>query len=232
MEQIIYVLLLFIFLNCLFKLSVWKWWQRVVYSLLLGIFAYWSVDYAMLQSKTQIADYLQNNVALQNMAVIVTIESVFCFAFTLYYLQIPRNLFLQRWWLKVLYWYPSLLMFPVVFYLLTQTLFVAVGVDFSITSWTFAIAITLLIPFLSETIKWLLPQEDSRIEVHLLLSLFVCILGLLSTENGKMVYSVKQEAIDWQTLGFTFIAFALLFVLGILFNKLKGCFLSLKNKTS
>ena len=105
------------------KLSLWQWWQRIVYSLVLGGFAYWSMDYAMLQSKTRIADYLQNSAVLQNMAIIVTVESVFCLAFTLTYLQNDDHTIRNKWWAKVLFWYPGLLMFPLVFYLLTQTLF-------------------------------------------------------------------------------------------------------------
>ena len=97
MEQIIYVLLLFIFLNCVMKLSLWQWWQRFIYSLALGGFAYWSMDYAMLQSKTRIADYLQNTAVLQNMAIIVTIESVFCLAFTLTYLQNDDHTIRNKW---------------------------------------------------------------------------------------------------------------------------------------
>ena len=173
MEQIIYVLLLFIFLNCVMKLSLWQWWQRIIYSLVLGGFAYWSMDYAMLQSKTRIADYLQNTAVLQNMAIIVTIESVFCLAFTLTYLQNDDHTIRNKWWAKVLFWYPGPLMFPLVFYLL---------------------------------------------------SLFICILGLIATENGKIVYAVKEHPVDWLALAFTLGGFALLFGLGWLLSRYRWLF--------
>ena len=193
MEQIIYVLLLFIFLNCVMKLSLWQWWQRIIYSLVLGGFAYWSMDYAMLQSKTHIADYLQNTAVLQNMAIIVTIESVFCLAFTLTYLQNDDHTIRNKWWAKVLFWYPGLLMFP-------------------------------LVPLIAEGFRFLLPERDHRVEVHLLLSLFICILGLIATENGKIVYAVKEHPVDWLTLAFTLGGFALLFGLGWLLSRYRWLF--------
>ncbi|MEO5108221.1 hypothetical protein ABH015_23800, partial [Bacteroides ovatus] len=75
MELIIHILMLFIVINCSFKLSFWKLWQTVIYSLIAGLFVAGTWQYAILQSKTQIADYLQNTEALQNMAIIITLES-------------------------------------------------------------------------------------------------------------------------------------------------------------
>lgn len=38
MELIIHILMLFIVINCSFKLSFWKLWQTVIYSLIAGLF--------------------------------------------------------------------------------------------------------------------------------------------------------------------------------------------------
>ena len=81
MELIIHILMLFIVINCSFKLSFWKLWQTVIYSLIAGLFVAGTWQYAILQSKTQIADYLQNTEALQNMAIIITLESALCFGY-------------------------------------------------------------------------------------------------------------------------------------------------------
>ena len=107
MEQIILILMLFIAINCAFKLSLWRWWQAGIYSLIMAVFTVLAYPYAILQSKTQIADYLQNTEALQNMAVIITLESALCFGFCVTYL---RGLYGKKnpWWAKLLWWYPSL----------------------------------------------------------------------------------------------------------------------------
>lgn len=224
MEIIVYVLMLFILLNCIFKLSLWKWWQRGVFSLILGGFAFWSMKYAMLQSKTQLDDYLQNTVALQNMAIIVTIESVFCFGFAFLYFQGVYERTKKKWWIQALYWYPSLLLFPVIFYALTQTLFTFVGMDFTTTALIFSIGAFVLIPLLAEGAKWLMTDENGRVEIHLLLTCFICVLGLLSTENGKMVYNIKEAPIDWKMVGLSVVIFILLFVIGFFGSRLKWHF--------
>lgn len=221
MEIILYVLMLFILLNCAFKLSLWKWWQRGLFSLIAGVFAFWSMKYAMLQSKTQLDDYLQNTVALQDMAIIVTLESVFCFGFIFLYFQNTYEQTRKKWWAKLLYWYPSLLLFPVIFYALTQTLFTFVGMDFTMTALLFSIGAFVLIPVLAEGVKWLMADEESRVEIHLLMTCFICVLGLLSTENGKMVYTVKENPPDWKMILLSIVIFLLLFVAGFLGNRLK-----------
>ena len=141
-------------------------------------------QYAILQSKTQIADYLQNTEALQNMAIIITLESALCFGYCVAFL---RGLYGKKnlWWAELLRWYPSLLLFPVLFYYLTEAIFRLPGVDFSVTAWSLAGIVVIAIPLLSRLMKYLVPEDDLRLEVHFLVSLFICILGLLTTVNGK-----------------------------------------------
>ena len=76
MQLIISVLILFILINCVLKLSFWRIWQAALFGAVCGAFVIATYPYAILQSKTQLADYLQNTTALQNMAVIITLESV------------------------------------------------------------------------------------------------------------------------------------------------------------
>ena len=103
MELIIHILMLFIVINCSFKLSFWKLWQTVIYSLIAGLFVAGTWQYAILQSKTQIADYLQNTEALQNMAIIITLESALCFGYCVAFL---RGLYGKKnlWWAELLRW--------------------------------------------------------------------------------------------------------------------------------
>ena len=167
MEQIILILMLFIAINCAFKLSLWKWWQAGIYSLIVATFVMLTYPYAILQSKTQIADYLQNTEALQNMAVIITVESALCFGFCVTYL---RGLYGKKnpWWAELLWWYPSLLLFPVVFYFLTECIFTFVGTPFATVACLVAVLTLAVIPALARLVKWLVPEKDLRLEVHFL----------------------------------------------------------------
>ena len=213
MELIIHILMLFIVINCSFKLSFWKLWQTVIYSLIAGLFVAGTWQYAILQSKTQIADYLQNTEALQNMAIIITLESALCFGYCVAFL---RGLYGKKnlWWAELLRWYPSLLLFPVLFYYLTEAIFRLPGVDFSVTAWSFAGIVVIAIPLLSRLMKYLVPEDDLRLEVHFLVSLFICILGLLTTVNGKTTYAATEEALNWKAIILSIGLFVVLFLIG------------------
>lgn len=220
MELIISILMLFIVMNCVLKVSFWKWWQAALFGVVCGVFVAATYPYAILQSKTQIADYLGNTVALQDMAVIITIESVICFA---YCVAVLRGWFGQRekWWVKPLKWYPSLLIFPVLFYLQTELIFSFSGVSFTALSYGLAVAVAVLLPLLCAFFRYLLPEKDLRLEVHFLVSLFVCIIGLLTTVNGNVTYQAVEEPTNWKALAVSFGLFLILFLIGMVWNKLK-----------
>lgn len=220
MELIISILMLFIVMNCVLKVSFWKWWQAALFGVVCGVFVAATYPYAILQSKTQIADYLGNTVALQDMAVIITIESVICFA---YCVAVLRGWFGQRekWWVKPLKWYPSLLIFPVLFYLQTELIFSFSGVSFTALSYGLAVAVVVLLPLLCVFFRYLLPEKDLRLEVHFLVSLFVCIIGLLTTVNGNVTYQAVEEPTNWKALAVSFVLFLILFLIGMVWNKLK-----------
>lgn len=126
------------------------------------------------------------------MAVIITLESVVCFA---YCIAVLRGWFGQqeRWWVKPLKWYPSLLVFPVLFYLQTELVFSFPGTSFSAISYAFAAAVVVLFPLLCHLFRLLLPEKEMRLETHFLVSLFVCIIGLLTTVNGNVTYPAVDE---------------------------------------
>lgn len=212
--------MLFIGMNCVLKVSFWKWWQADLFGVVCGVFVALTYPYAILQSKTQIADYLRNTVALQDMAVVITIESVICFA---YCVAVLRGWFGQRekWWVKPLKWYPSLLIFPVLFYLQTELVFTFSGVSFTVLSYGFAVAVVVLLPLLCAFFRYLLPEKDLRLEVHFLVSLFVCVIGLLTTVNGNVTYRAVKEPTNWKALAVAFGLFAVCFLVGLVWNKFK-----------
>lgn len=220
MELIIHILMMFIIINCILKLSFWKPWQAAIFGVACGAFILFVYPYATQQSKTQIADYLQNTKILQDAAVLVTLESAVCFAFCFAAL---RELFgkNRKRWLQPLFWYASLLIFPVLFYILTETVFAMSGTEFTTIAYISAIVVVILFPLLSLLMKWLLPEQDLRLEVHFLVSLFVCILGLLTTVNGNVTYAAVEKTINFKALGLSVGLFAIAFIAGCVWNKVK-----------
>ena len=220
MEQVLFILMLFIVINNAVKLSFWKWWQVGLFSLIAAASVVVMYPYAILQSKTQIADYLQNTVALQNMAILVTAESAVCFGFSVAYL---RGVYGKKnpWWRQLLWWYPGLLLFPVLFFVLTEFIFLLTGVSFTTTAYVVAVAVLVLLPLLAKVMAWLVPENDSRIELHFLVSLFIFILGLLSTVNGQTVYAPQDEPINWNAVLLSLALFAVFFIIGFGWNRIK-----------
>lgn len=212
--------MLFIIINCTLKLSFWKLWQAILFSCICALFIIGTCQFAITQSKTQLLDYLSNTRILQDTAVLITIESAICLGFCFAAL---RNLFgkKNKPWLKPLYWYPSLLIFPTFFYLLTEIIFALPGIDFTKTSYYLAAGIFVAMPLSSYAAKQILPESELRLEVHFLISLFVAIIGLITTVNGNVVYAATQEPINLKAISLSFTLFAVTFLIGFLWNKYK-----------
>lgn len=223
MELIVQILMLFILINCILKLSFWKPWHAAIFGLICACFIVWSCQFAILQSKAQLADYLNNIKILQDSAVLITIESAICFAFCFAALQ---NKFgkKRKLWILPLYWYPSLLVFPVLFYLLTQIIFAMPGTNFTTIAYLLAGGVFIGFTVLSYLMKYLLPEKELRLEVFFLVSLFVCIIGLITTVNGNVTYAATEEPINTRAILLSFTLFAITFLIGYMWNKLKWIF--------
>lgn len=105
MKLIIHILLLFIIVNSILKLSFWKWWHALLFSVGAAAFVVWTKQFAIMQSKTQLHDFMMNADMLKNVAVIITIESAInlVYSFTALSNQFGKNkkrkLMLLRWYL-------------------------------------------------------------------------------------------------------------------------------------
>lgn len=221
MEILIFMLMMLAVFNCAMKMSLWPFWPRLAFTLMLGIFAYWSIDYAVMQSKTQIDSWLHREVVLQGIVIMVTIESaidlLFCFSFfNDDGKKRGRNLFRL-----LLHAYPSLLVFPVVFYSITKFLFLQVGMDFSTIGLICAIAVFVILALCTELARWLLLKKELRVEAHLWLTVMVCLLSLLLTQNGEIVYRSNVKAVEWISMVFTLAAAVIFMIIGFMGNRIK-----------
>lgn len=220
MELIIRILMLFIFVNCILKLSFWKPWQSIIFSSICSVFIIKMCPYAILQSKTQLADFLTHTKILQDAAVFISIESAICFTFCFTALREIFGTKLKKW-IQPLFWYPTLLIFPVIFYLLTQIIFTMPGTDFGLISYLLAGGLLVGLPALSFLIKYLYPEKELRLEIHFLVSLFICIVGLITTVNGNVTYAAVDGPVNIRALVLSFALFILAFSIGFLWNKIK-----------
>ena len=127
--MVIAILTVFIMLNVVLKLSFWKLWQQALFAAVCFLFVWLATDFASEQSQVTLQTMLSDPKVLGNITVLLTVETAVCMAYCFTSL---RTLFKgkESRWHKVLQWYPNLLIFPALFYVLTQAIFYYTGVSF------------------------------------------------------------------------------------------------------
>jgi hypothetical protein len=221
MEYIISVLILFILLNATLKLSFWRWWQVLLFSVILSLFVLAITSYATEQSKSQITAWLNNPKIMQNVAVLITIESVIIFEYTFMQLQQALGTKVRKYLMSLLTIYPSLLLFPILYFVLAQLFFALPGVSFNTIAYVLAIGVFIVFPLFSWGFTKLLPEEELRLELMFIVNLFVCIIGLITTVNGETTYAPIEQSFNIKAILAAILLFLLLFIIGFIWKKYK-----------
>ena len=221
MDYIIPVLILFILLNSILKVSFRPLWQVAIYALVAGAFVLFIVPFAARQSKTEIVGWLNTPQVMQNVAVLITLETVVFFAFAFMRLRRSPKVSMKRYlWLPLEY-YPGLLLFPTLLYMLTQLYFTLPGTDFEMVAYMLAGGVFIFLMLSVWGLQKLLPDESLRLEFLFVVNLFVCIIGLITTVNGEVTYAAVEQPINVKALLLAFSIFIMLFGCGYFINKYK-----------
>ncbi len=93
----------------------------------------------------------------------------------------------------------GVLIIPVLFFGLTQAIFSFPGISFKLIAWLFGLFVFVIIPLGRWLIKWLLPEEDLRLELFFLTNALVAILGIIATVNGRTAVEGVGD-VDWSAL--------------------------------
>ena len=188
MDTIVLILILLTAFNFLLKQTFWKPVAVGAAAGIATIFVILMWPYAIEQSKTQIADWLSDNQLMLDTSVVLTLEIVVQMAFCLLAVHVAnyspvKNRMMVAY--RLLYWFPGVLIIPVLFFGLTQAIFSFPGVSFKLIAWLFGLFVFVVIPLGRWLIKWLLPEEDLRLELFFLTNALVAILGIIATVNGR-----------------------------------------------
>lgn len=178
-------------------------------------------DEAASQSKTQIADWLQNPELMLDTSVWLTIDVAFqlCFC-SLYAIKLCGPLSgKEKTALQICLWFPGLLIFPVLFASLTQLIFSMPGTDFAVIGWALALTILVVLPLLACLFKWLLPESGIRLELLFMVNLLIAALGIVATVNGRTA-AVGTNSVEWHALTAVFGLLALGCIAGYFLNRL------------
>ncbi|MDR1758478.1 MAG: hypothetical protein LBR51_05930 [Bacteroidales bacterium] len=214
MSYFVTILVIFIIFATLFKLSFWKWWQVLLFGFLCAGFVVVSCRWSILQSKTQWVALFRQHTVIQNAVVWLTLESIAGFAFC--FIRPSRP---YKWVSKCLQWYPGLWIFPVLFYLQTQTIFTLSGSNFNLLSYGVAAVVLAAFPLLSMGLQRLCPAPQTREELYFMSLIFAIIIGLLATTNGTVSYRYVHTPVNIKILLISIAIFLLFFLAGVFWHR-------------
>lgn len=202
MDTIVWILILLVAFSFVLKQSFWPIMAVWGIAAMAAVFIVLMWPYAIEQSKTQIADWLANPALMQDTAVFLTIEVALQMIFCLLSVHVANFSPVKRrmtWVWKTLYWFPGILIFPVLFFGLTQLIFAMPGISFQQVAWGFGFVVLIVIPLVRWVVKVALPEEDLRLELFFLMNALIVILGVIATVNGRT--AVEGTAIvNWYAL--------------------------------
>ncbi len=221
MEVVVLIILLMAGFAFLAKLTYHGIVGRVVLCALAALFVAMATDTAASQSKTQIDTWLESPEIMLDAAVLLTIDVAaqiaFCF---LMGREISGGLrsAIGRRALAVLLWFPGLAIFPALLALLTELIFSFTGADFATVGYSLAGGVLIGAPLAAVGLRWLLPEDDIRLELLFLASLLTAALGVAATVNGRTA-AAGVSFIEWNALGAVLLLLFCGAVAGIILNK-------------
>lgn len=188
MDTMIWILILLTAFNFLLKQTFWRVGYACAAAVVAAGFVIVMWPYAIEQSKTQITDWLSDSSLMLNTAVVLTMEVALQMAFCLLSVHVAHVSPVKKrmkWAWQVLYWFPGILIFPVLFFGLTQLIFALPGISFRQVAWVFGGMILPGILLGRWVIRWIIPENDLRLELFFLTNALVAILDVMATVNGR-----------------------------------------------
>ena len=220
MELVVQILMLFIVVGTAVRLSFERVWVSLLFGLAAAAFVYFTYPLAIEQTKTGLAGYIADRSLREYAAIFISLEVALLVGYSFSRLELPRT---KRAWLIALglRLYPGLLIFPVLFYLQSTLIFALPGVDFGVVSLLLAVGSLLLLVGLGYLMRYLLPEEELRLEVYFLVQLFVFILGIIASVEETIRTAPTESPIEWRGLVLTLGVAGVCFVLGAFAQRIK-----------
>lgn len=210
MEIVVIIVMLLVIFSVMLKMTYLPRFMCVPVGLVLALFVGENWEFASSQSKTQIADWLQNPRLMLDMAVLLTIDVFMQITFCIldvkqiYKEKLNRTETIVR---TITLWIPGILIFPTLLAILVETIFAFPGIDFMTIAWSMAAVIVVVGNVLPLLLIWLIPEKDLRLELIFMINLLIAFLGIVATVNGRTAVD-GTNSLEWQPLlGFILILF-------------------------
>lgn len=202
MEIVVIIIMILVSLSLMLKLTYLPLYGQLIICLISALFIGMGWENASAQSKTQIADWLQNPELMLDIAVLLTIDVAMQTAFCILNAKRLAGERLSKRE-NVIYectlWIPGILIFPTLFSLLVEVIFSFPGVDFRTIGWTMGTIVFIVMGILPSFIKWILPEMDLRLELIFMLNAIIALLGVIVTVNGQTAIN-HEETVEWRPL--------------------------------
>lgn len=221
METVVIIIMALVSFSFILKLTFHRPAGTVFLVIVAAATMILTYEEAASQSKSQIADWLQNPGLMLDTSVWLTIDV----AFQLCFCSICAKKIFGRLSKKeniaygICLWFPGLLIFPVLFAALTQLIFAMPGTDFALIGRVSAGVMLIATPLFARGVKWFLPESDLRLELMFIINMLIAALGVVATVNGRTA-AVGTNAVEWDALIGVFGLLIIGFVTGIFYNKI------------
>ena len=185
MELVVQILMLFVALGTALRLTFERGWiVPLLFGAVASVFVYLTYPYAIEQTKTGLAGYIADRSLREYAAIFISLDVALVVGYSFSRLTKAHT---QRGRVVsfLLHLYPGVLLFPVLFYL---------GLVY--------------------LLRFLLPEEELRLEVLFLVELFIFILGIIASVDETIRTAPEQSPIQWRGLALTAVVALICFVVG------------------
>ncbi|WP_289771297.1 hypothetical protein [Paramuribaculum intestinale] len=202
METVVMTIMALVIFSFVLKMSGQGWIARFITCAVTALFTVLTCEAAASQSKTQIADWLSQPELMLDMSVWLTIDVAFQTGYCILAAKSLAGPLGRRgsMALAVCRYVPGLLVFPVLFAILTQLIFSLPGVDFAATAWSLGACLLIAAPLAAAGLRWLVPEKEIRLELLFMVNMLIAALGVVATVNGRTAAAGTNQ-VEWGALG-------------------------------
>lgn len=168
------------------RLSLGHRYISLAWGLMYAIYVVLIYPYCTEQTKPGIEAYLSVRELRENLAIIISVEACLWITYCFLRLSMREMTAKKRLFMCFIQYLPSPLLLLALFYGQTSLMLSLTGASFAGISYALAIGVFVLVPLFSWIFYRLLPEKELRLEVLFLLSLFVFVLGLITTVEGSI----------------------------------------------
>lgn len=228
MEIVVIIVMIMVIFSFLLKMTYLPMTFRVLVCMVIAFIEWETQEYAASQSKTQIADWLQNQELMLDVAILLTIDVLMQITYCILeakQLSGERLSKSESALRHITLMMPGILIFPTLIAIHVETIFAYPGMDFKAIAWSISATILIIGTFVPMLLKRLLPEWDLRLELIFIINVLIAMLGVVATVDGRTVAG-GRDSIELQPL----IGIIVILTLGAMWGYIK--FLRKPNKIS